>query len=169
MKIQLKRSNVLENGAAKSPTAAQMEYGELAVNYNAADPVIFIKDSTNGIIRVTDRAGDGQINIDPGIGITASGPNATANQEGNTTRVIGVNTSWLTDYINGWGTTNVFNGQINVDAGDGLTASGSNGKANQSTNTTRVLSAVGDSGYGIDVVATGIRIGDNWSSIPALV
>ena len=112
-----------------------MEYGELAVNYNATDPVIFIKDSTNGIIRITDRAGDGQINIDPGVGITASGPNATANQEGNTTRVLGVNTSWLTDYINGL----VFNGQINVDAGDGLTASGSNGKANQSTNTTRIL------------------------------
>ena len=41
MKIQLKRSNVLEGGAAKKPTAAQMEYGELAVNYNTADPTIF--------------------------------------------------------------------------------------------------------------------------------
>ena len=53
MKIQLKRSNVLENGAAKKPTAAQMEYGELAVNYNTADPTIFIKDSANGIIAIT--------------------------------------------------------------------------------------------------------------------
>ncbi len=53
MKIQLKRSNVLEGGVAKTPTAVQMEYGELAVNYNTADPVIFIKDSTDQIIRLT--------------------------------------------------------------------------------------------------------------------
>ena len=53
MKIQLKRSNVLESGVAKQPTAPQMEYGELAVNYNATDPVIFIKDSADQIIRLT--------------------------------------------------------------------------------------------------------------------
>ena len=53
MKIQLKRSNVLEGGKAKQPTAAQMEYGELAVNYNTADPTIFIKDSANGIVAIT--------------------------------------------------------------------------------------------------------------------
>ena len=52
MKIQLKRSNVLDTGKAKEPTAAQMEYGELAVNYNTADPTIFIKDSSNGIVRI---------------------------------------------------------------------------------------------------------------------
>ena len=53
MKIQLKRSNVLASGAAKAPTAPQMEYGELAVNYNTADPVIFIKDSSGSVIRLT--------------------------------------------------------------------------------------------------------------------
>lgn len=53
MKIQLKRSNVLENGKAKQPTSAQMAYGELAVNYNTADPTIFIKDSANGIVAIT--------------------------------------------------------------------------------------------------------------------
>ena len=53
MKIQLKRSNVLEGGAAKQPTTAQMEYGELAVNYNKEDPAIFIKDSNNNIIRIS--------------------------------------------------------------------------------------------------------------------
>ena len=52
MKIQLKRSNVLEGGSAKEPTAQQMEYGELAVNYNNGDPAIFIKDSTDAIIRI---------------------------------------------------------------------------------------------------------------------
>jgi hypothetical protein len=53
MKLQLKRSNVLEGGFAKQPTVAQMEYGELAVNYNADDACIFIKDSDNNIIRIS--------------------------------------------------------------------------------------------------------------------
>ena len=52
MKIQHKRSNVLDNGAAKEPTAGQMEYGELAVNYNAADPSLFIKDSADQIRKI---------------------------------------------------------------------------------------------------------------------
>tara|TARA_R100000951_G_scaffold105696_1_gene99661 strand:- start:102 stop:1673 length:1572 start_codon:yes stop_codon:yes gene_type:complete len=59
MKLQLKRSNVLELGAAKEPTAIQMEYGELAVNYNNGDPAIFLKDSNDNIIRI---AGTGNIN-----------------------------------------------------------------------------------------------------------
>jgi len=68
MKIQLKRSNVVENGFAKVPTASQMEYGELAVNYNLDDPCIFIKDSDNKIIRISN-AGipiSGDINLQPG-------------------------------------------------------------------------------------------------------
>jgi hypothetical protein len=52
MKIQLKRSNVLDGGQAKEPTAAQMEYGELAVNYSETDPVLFLKDSGDNIIRI---------------------------------------------------------------------------------------------------------------------
>jgi hypothetical protein len=59
LKIQLKRSNVLELGSAKEPTSAQMEYGELAVNYNNGDPAIFLKDSNDKIIRI---AGVGNIN-----------------------------------------------------------------------------------------------------------
>ena len=74
MKIQLKRSNVLEGGLAKEPTAGQMEFGELAVNYNNNDPVLFIKDSSNQIIRIAGAgapgggggAGDGLIQIDNG-------------------------------------------------------------------------------------------------------
>ncbi len=31
-----------------------MEYGELAVNYNTGDPALFIKDSANNIVRVSD-------------------------------------------------------------------------------------------------------------------
>ena len=119
MKIQLKRSNVLQNGAAKPPTAPQMEFGELAVNYNTTDPVLFIKDSSGTIIRLT--------NI----------------QE-------------------------VFDGQINVEAGDGLSAAGLNATANQETDTTRTLTAVGAPGYAIDVAADGIRFGDSWVNIPNL-
>lgn len=52
MKIQLKRSNVLDGGQAKEPTAGQMEYGELAVNYNSTDPAVFLKNSDNAIIRI---------------------------------------------------------------------------------------------------------------------
>lgn len=120
MKIQLKRSNVLDGGIAKEPTAAQMEYGELAVNYNAADPVLFLKDSANGIVRVSNL-----------------GPEAN-------------------------------NGGILINAGDGLAATGDNATANQLEDTTRVLSAVGDAGYGIGVAATGIRLAGAWSAIPTL-
>ena len=111
---------MLEGGIAKEPTAAQMEYGELAVNYNAADPVLFLKDSANGIVRVSNL-----------------GPEAN-------------------------------NGGILINAGDGLAATGDNATANQLEDTTRVLSAVGDAGYGIGVAATGIRLAGAWSAIPTL-
>ena len=54
MKIQLKRSNVLSGGFAKTPTAEQMEYGEIAFNYNVSDPVLFNTDRNNAITRLTD-------------------------------------------------------------------------------------------------------------------
>ena len=77
MKLQLKRSNVIELGAAKEPTPEQMEYGELAVNYNGEDPAVFIKDSNDQIIRI---AGSGNI----GSGDTPSGPDlpSTGNDVG---------------------------------------------------------------------------------------
>lgn len=59
MKIQLKRSSVIESNAAKAPSAAQMDYGEIAVNYNDEDPVLFIKDSSNNIIRLAGRGAEG--------------------------------------------------------------------------------------------------------------
>ena len=52
MKIQLKRSNQLEGGEAKKPSVSQMEYGELAVNYNTEDPALFIKDSADQIVKL---------------------------------------------------------------------------------------------------------------------
>ena len=135
MKIQLKRSNVLESGKAKAPTSTQMEYGELAVNYNTSDPVIFIKDSDNSIIRLT-----------------------------NINQVI----SW--DDITGKPIipAEANDGEINIDAGDGLAATGDNATANQASNTTRTLTAVADPGYAIDITPTGIRFGNSWTNIPAL-
>ena len=68
MKLQLKRSNVLEGGFAKAPTTAQMEYGELAVNYNLDDPCIFLKDSNNNIIRISGKGMPalGDVNLQSG-------------------------------------------------------------------------------------------------------
>lgn len=62
MKFQHKRSNVLRGRidrntppAAKEPAPEKTEYGELAVNYNAEDPVLFIKDSLDNIVRIAGR------------------------------------------------------------------------------------------------------------------
>ncbi len=60
MKIQLKKSNVLDGSDAREPTPSQMKYGELAVNYNSDDPAIFLKDSDNAIRRI---AGQGSVGI----------------------------------------------------------------------------------------------------------
>jgi len=56
MKIQLKHSNVLDSGAAKQPTSANMLDGEIAVNFNSSDPAIFIKDSAGNIVRIAGKA-----------------------------------------------------------------------------------------------------------------
>jgi hypothetical protein len=66
LKIQLKRSEQLDGGLAKEPTAGQMEWGELAVNYNSGDPAIFIKDNDGNIIRIAgvgNIADDGQVEV----------------------------------------------------------------------------------------------------------
>ena len=64
MKIQLKRSNQLDGGSAKEPTAAQMEYGELAVNYATSDPAIFIKKQDNSIVRIAGSGSSGSFDGD---------------------------------------------------------------------------------------------------------
>jgi hypothetical protein len=110
MKIQLKRSNVLDGGLAKEPTAAQMEYGEIAVNYSNTDPVLFIKDASDNIIRIA------------GAGAPGGGGGA----------------------------------------GDGLI------QINNGDNTFN-LAVQAYPGYGIAVETQGVRIGDDWSAIPALV
>lgn len=82
MKLQLKRSNVLISGAAKEPTASQLDYGELAINYSAGDAAIFLKDSTNNVIRISgvgNIADDGLTNVPT----TTSPPTSPTPEAGN--------------------------------------------------------------------------------------
>ena len=81
MKIQLKRSNVQDPaGVAKEPTAGQMEYGELAVNYNETDPAIFLKDSNDNIIRIS---GVGSISDDGQVELPSSSTPPSSAEPGN--------------------------------------------------------------------------------------
>lgn len=52
-----KNSTANTGGVADAPVPADLEYGELAINYGSADPALFVKDSANAIIRVTEGAG----------------------------------------------------------------------------------------------------------------
>lgn len=63
-KIQLKRSAILNGSTAQEPTSAQMEYGELAINYNEGDPSIFLKDSNNNIVRIAGTNSKGNVTSD---------------------------------------------------------------------------------------------------------
>ncbi len=72
MKIQLKRSSVLDGGVAKAPTADQMEFGELAINYNTGDPSIFLKDSAGNIVK-------SDLNFDSSAFVKVIGDNMTGN------------------------------------------------------------------------------------------
>lgn len=168
MKIQLKRSNVLESSAAKQPTAGQMEYGELAVNYNANDPTIFIKDSNNQIIRLAGSGydyddldnlptiGDGTITINDSDGAEVG--SFTVNQTGNTDITLPA-------------APTVGDGTITINQGGAEVATFT---VNQAGDTLVELSEgaiyTAEDGYGIAINASNeIRIGDDWSNIPTLV
>ena len=110
MKLQLKRSNVVKSGSAKEHTAAQLEYGGLAVNYNNGDPVILMQDSSNAVVRIA------------GAGAPGGGGGATHGLPPIEKRY------------------NAFN-----------------------------LAVVAETGKGLAVTSAGIKIGDDWSNIPALV
>ena len=143
---------------------AATELNELQSDWNQVDPskadYIHNKPDIEGI--VDSQAGDGAINVNAGNGLAASGANATANQKGNTTRTLSVKTG---DGITIDGSGNVIidpafnldgnitppgNGQINVDAGNGLSVSGANATANQTGNTTRTFTVKTGDGLTID-------------------
>ena len=74
MKLQLKRSSTLVSGNAKPPLASQLDFGEIAINYNTTDPKLFFKDSAGNVLGLTDNylqlrggtlTGDLVLNSDP--------------------------------------------------------------------------------------------------------
>ena len=106
--------------------------------------------------------GDGAIAFNAGDGLAETGTNATANQTGDTAKTFSVKTgSGIIIDSNGnviidpsfnldGSITPPGDGAINVDAGLGLEATGPNATANQTTGTTRVLSAKTAGGITID-------------------
>ena len=44
-------SNVYEGGAPKAPTAANLEKGEIAINYNDTEPAMFVKNESGSIVK----------------------------------------------------------------------------------------------------------------------
>ena len=85
MRIQLKRSStLLADGSAKPPSSEQMEYGELAVNFNTDDPSVYFKDSDSNIIRISGAGsvgqGTAQMTLDAGPGLYITNPTFTLNQ-----------------------------------------------------------------------------------------
>jgi hypothetical protein len=48
-----KKSSVIENGIPKLPTAAQLELGELAINFADGYETLSIKNSNNEIVTFT--------------------------------------------------------------------------------------------------------------------
>ena len=59
MKFQLKKSDEISGTSALAPNTSYLEFGEIVVNYNAADPKLFFKLSDNslGQIGITTSAG----------------------------------------------------------------------------------------------------------------
>ena len=95
MRIQLKRSStLLEDGSAKPPSSTQMEYGELAVNFNSADPAIFFKDTDSTIVRIGGAGSIGQgtatIDLDAGPGLYITNPEFTLDQTDDQTIAVGI-------------------------------------------------------------------------------
>ena len=140
--IRNKNSQVKE----KLPDASALQYGELTVNCHTESPAVHFKDTAGKIVSLTPAvsANDGAIKISAleNGGIIATGDDASANQAVETNKVLSVDTTWLNTWIN----TNIDgagsipgNGDIEINGGDGITASGDNAKANQSTKTTRTL------------------------------
>jgi len=51
--ISHKKSSIVENGGPKLPTAAQLELGELAINFADGYETLSIKNSNNEIVTFT--------------------------------------------------------------------------------------------------------------------
>ena len=141
--INVNAGNGLE-AAGTNATANQSGNTTRTLSVKASDNTISVGASgisvNAGNLNIPAAANNGQINVSGGAGITASGSNATANQSGNTTRTLAIDTAWLGTWLdNNHALPAVGNGQININGGSGISASGNNATANQSGNTTRTL------------------------------
>lgn len=98
--IQHKRSNVSIGGVPKLPTASQIEYGEIAVNYSTDGETLSIKNASNQIVTFkSDKYWNGQVSTLSGNVSTLSGNVSTLGNNvstisGNVT-VLGNNVSMI--------------------------------------------------------------------------
>ena len=74
MKIQLKASQTLDNNSAKPPSSANMLDGELAINFNANDPSIFLKDSNDNIVKIAGKNSFGLTNFETAVTASINPP-----------------------------------------------------------------------------------------------
>ena len=97
----------------------------------------------DNLVNKPDTPNNGQINVNGGDGITASGSNATANQSGNTTRTLAVDTTWLGTWIDTNKPGDISgNGALTIQtAGEGASATGTF-TANQSGPSTLTLPTI---------------------------
>lgn len=124
----------------------------------------FIQNKPNIESIVDTQAGDGAININAGVGLIATGQNATANQKTETTRTLAAKVAdGISINLDGAisidpnfnldaNVTAPGNGQINVEPGVGLSATGTNATANQVGDTTRTLSVRTGAGLDFDLL-----------------
>ena len=70
-------------GGQANPTVEQTDWAETDVTSNA-----FLKNKPDFQSEIDAKSGDGAIQIEAGVGLIATGQNATANQKGDTTRTI---------------------------------------------------------------------------------
>ena len=78
--VQHYRSNKLENGEAKKPSAAILKEGEIAVNYKDGDEALFIKNDNDEIVEfvskefITSAISAVTITVDSGLSLTSENP-----------------------------------------------------------------------------------------------
>ena len=72
-------------GGQANPTTVQTDWAETDVTSDA-----YLKNKPDFQAEINAKAGDGAINVDAGVGLIATGQNATANQAGPTTRTLAV-------------------------------------------------------------------------------
>jgi hypothetical protein len=157
VKLQLKRSATLVSGNAKPPLASQLDFGEIAINYNTVDPKLFFKDSAGNVLGITDNylqlrggtlTGDLLLNGDP----TSSLMPATKQYTDNAITALSNSIVYPVTSVNGFtGSVNLNHSNVGAPSVTGTSATGTWGisiTGNSATATTlataRSISLSGD-------------------------